>query len=540
MLMMQFEEINNNEMSVERTKKTKADFLRNDQGLVVLGSAKEMAAWVELGLEEQNKREGPIHPFFMNYIDLSGCELYISYPIGSKTPSSKIFNLCDMAGVVPGIKKVEGDSNYLFEVKLDVHLDRSILHGNFFHYVKFDGRVCMDNTEVINTFSCFKCFFNGPVYMQGIRLKGGFTFEQCEFKKGLIMSKANVGSINAKFNNCIINERLSLRDAKFVNRKIENYKQLIELTNSSVENLSISGIDTDEIPFIIDKTSIHGMKMHDMKMEGALSFCSCDLDGFITSVMDENKNNNRIKELSIHCCNIRGQYHLENTDIDIISLTFDKIEDHGRFRLFQCNVGELTVGSTSVYGQMDIIANKISSMDLEGTCVHGYLQSQDNDVLKYDNRQTIRLLKNEAKKVNDDVSAIHLYAQEMQMLLEDKDVSCRDKMSLRLSKQFSSFGENWHKALGMTLLISLVLTLLMLGLGSGKYMFDPAGDFIGVGPFVTILLDSINVFSIPLFSDTVNAYDLNVLGQFLYLIIKLIVTYGSYQLVVAFRKYGRN
>ncbi len=539
MLMMQFEEKHNNEMSVDCTKKTKADFTRNEIGRVVLGTAKEMAEWVVLGLEEQNERKRTDQPFFQYYIDLSGCELYISYPIDSKTPTSQIFNLCDMAGVVPGIDKIEGDPNYLFEVKLDIHLDKSVLHGNFFHYVKFDGRVNMDETEVINTFSCFKCVFNGPVYMQGIQLKGGFTFEQCEFKQGLIMSKANAGSINAHFNNCIVKEGLSLRGASFVNQRIENYPQRIELTNSTVDNLSISGVDTHEIPFYIEKTSIHGMKMHDMKIEGSLGFYSCDLDGFITLVKDKNKDNNRIKELAFHCCNIRGQYHLENADIDKLSLTFDKIEDNGRFRMFQCNIDELTIGSTSVYGQMDVIDNKISSVDLEGTCVHGYLQSQDNDVQKYDNRQTIRLLKNEAKKVNDDVSAIYLYAQEMQMLLEDKGVSWRDKISLRFSKWFSSFGENWLKALWVTLLFSLVLTLLMLGFGSGKYMFDPTGEYISVGSFVTILLDSINVFSIPLFSDTVKAYDLNVVGQILYFLIKLVVAYGSYQLVVAFRKYGR-
>ena len=220
-------------------------------------------------------------------------------------------------------------------------------------------------------------------------------------------------------------------------------------------------------------------------------------------------------------------------------MTFDKIEDCGRFRLSQCDVKELIVGSTSVFGQMDIIENKISSIDMEGSCVHGYLMFQSNDVQKYENRQTLRLLKNEAKKVNDDVSAIHLYAQEMQLLLGDKDVSKWDKASLYLSKWFSSFGENWFKALWMTLLFSVLFTILMLGLGSDKYMFAPTGDFIGAGAFVTILLDSINVFSIPLFSDTVKAYDLNVVGQLLYFAIKLVVAYGSYQLVVSFRKYGR-
>ena len=80
----------------------------------------------------------------------------------------------------------------------------------------------------------------------------------------------------------------------------------------------------------------------------------------------------------------------------------------------------------------------------------------------------------------------------------------------------------------------------MLGIGSRIYQFNPSGEFIGVGTFVTALLDSINVFSIPLFSETIEKYGLNVFGQILYFVIKLVVAYGSWQLVVAFRKYGRS
>lgn len=524
---------------MSRTRITKSSFQRDDQGRTILGTAKDMAAWVKLGFEEQDERKSPDIPFEQHFIDLRKCVLYISYPIDSKAPTSQIFNLCDMAGVVPGIEKIDGDSNYLFEVKLDLRLDGSLLYGNFFHYVKFDGMVNLDDATVRSSFSCFKCIFDGLVYMQGTKLEGGYTFEQCVFSKELEMSGAVVGGINAKLNNCVVKERLSLRSASFTNHRINNYKQLIELTNSAIDNLSISRIDTDEIPIYIEKTKIHDMRMHDMKMNAALGFYQCDLDGIFTMVQDENKDNLRIKELVLHCCNIKAQYHIENSEIDKVSLTFDKIEDCGRFRLSQSVIGGLIIGSTSVFGQLDIIENKMDSMDLEGSCVHGYLTFQNNDVNKYEDRQTLRLLKNEAIKVNDEVSAQQLYAKEMQHLLSDKSVSLWDKASLWLNKLFSRFGESWVRAILVTLVLSVVFTLLMLGFGSGKYMLDLTGEFIGIGAFLTVLLDSINVFSIPLFSDTIKEYDLNVFGQILYFVIKVIVAYGSYQFVIAFRKYGR-
>ena len=519
--------------------KTKSSFMRDNQGRTILGSAKEMAEWVKLGFKEQDEHKSPNNPLVQHFIDFRKCVLYVSYPIDSQTHTSEIFNLCDIAGIVPGIDKVEDDPNFLFEVKLDIRFENSILYGNFFHYVRFRGTVNLDDAIVRGSFSCVKCLFDGIAYMQRTTLQGGYSFEQCKFTKGLVMSEVIVGGINANFNNCIIKEILSLKDANFVNSRIKNYTQLIELTNSIVDNLSISKINTDEIPLYIDKTSIRNLKMHDMKMNAALGFYQCDLDGMITMVQDETKENLRIKELILHCCNVKAQYHIENSEIDKLSLTFDKIEDSGRFRISQCGVKELIVGSTSVFGQLDIIENKISSVDMESSCIHGYLSFQDNEVKKYEDRQTLRLLKNEALKINDEVSAQQLYAKEMQLLLTDKSVSLWDKVSLWLNKLFSNFGETWGRAIVVTLGLSVVFTLLMLGFGSNKYMFDCAGEFIGFGAFVTVLLDSINVFSIPHFSDTIKGYDLNVFGQILYFVIKLVVAYGSYQFVISFRKYGR-
>lgn len=518
------------------SKKKKSDFNYDDQGRAILGSAREMTDWVKLGFEEQDKRRSQDIPFYKNYIDLRNCVLYISYPIGSKEPKSQIFNLCDMAGIVPGIEKIEGDAMYLFEVTLDIYLDGAVLYGNFFHYVKFDGTVRMDDATVCSTFSCFKCFFAEYVFMQRIHLKGGFTYEQCEFKKGLVMHDAEVGSINSEFNNCVFKECLTLTGSSFMKQE---YSNAIAIRNSTVENLNISMINTNGIPLYIKNTAIHGMKLHNLKFDAMLGFDSCELDGIITAVLDENSHNSQIQELMLYSCIIKAQFHIEHSDIEKLSFTFGKIEELGRLRISQCKVGEFLYGSSSVWGRMDVINNTINTMDMDESSVPGYLLFQGNKVETYADRQTIRLLKNEAKKVNDEVAAIQLYAKEMQSLLTDKSISFWDKVSLWLSKLFSKFGESWTRAFCVTIAFSVVLTLLMLGLGSRDYRYDISGEFIGIGAFVACLLDNINVFSIPMFRETIERYGLNVLGQVLYFMIKLVVAYGSYQFIVAFRKYGR-
>ena len=517
--------------------KTKDGFKRDEQDRTILGSAKEMAEWVKLGFREQEVNRDQDIPFKRHYIDLSHCVLYISYPVGSNEPVSKIFNLCDMAGVVPGIKKIEDGQSYLFEVEYDLHLEGSVLYGNFFHYVKFDGMVRMDNVTICSNFSCFKCLFLDYVYMQHLHVTGRSDFEQCEFRNGFVMNGADADLFH--FNNCIVNERLWLPSASLNNRNINGYHQSIEITNCSVENLKLSKVDTAGLPIYVGDSTIAGMSIDNVSFDSSLCFYSCRLEGVITAVIDDGGRRNSIKELVFHSCEIDGQYHIENTDIEKFELNFSKIGDKGRLRLSQCGVKELTAGCSSVFGQMDVLDNTVSKLCLEGTCVQGYLNFQVNKVENYADRQTLRLLKNEARKVNDDVEATRLYAKEMRMLLDDKKVSFWDKVSLCLNKLFSGFGESWSRALWVTALLSIVLTVLMLGLGSTRFGFNLSGGFMGVGKFVTVLLDSINVFSIPLFSDTIEKYGLNVFGQILYFLIKIVVAYGSYQFVMAFRKYGR-
>lgn len=520
-----------------RSKKTKTSFKRDEKGRVVLGSAKEMAEWVNLGFKEQDARNTPDIPFRQHYIDLSNCVLYISYPIGSEDSKSEIFNLCDMAGIVPGIEKIEGDPNYLFEVTKDIYLDGSELYGNFFHYVKFDGMVRMDDVAVRSNFSCFKCLFQDNVYMQHIHITGRSDYEQCEFKKGLVLTGGKADLFH--FNNCSIDERLWLSSVNLENHHHEEYHQSIELTNCSVENLSLSSINTNGLPIYLGDTKINGMHVDKVTLPSSLCFNTCSLDGIITTVKAEDGPKNRIKEVVFHSCELKGQYHIENSDIEKFTFNFSNVGESGRMRLSQCEIGQFVAGCSSVFGQMDVTENEISEICLEGTCIQGYLSFQSNTVKEYTDRQTLCLLKNEARKVNDEVAATQLYAKEMRLLLADKSISRSDKASLWLSRLFSGFGENWVQAFLVTFGLSVVLTLAMLGLGSTKYGFDLTGDFIGIKNFISTLLDSINVFSIPLFRDTIEEYGLNVWGQILYFVIKLVVAYGTYQFVVAFRKYGR-
>ena len=373
--------------------------------------------------------------------------------------------------------------------------------------------------------------------MQHIHITGRSDYEQCKFIKGLVLTGGKADLFH--FNNCTIDERLWLSSVNLENHHNKGYPQSIELTNCLVENLCLSAINTNGLPVYLGNSKINGMHADKVSLDDSLCFNSCSLDGVITMVKEGDSPKNRIKEVVFHSCEVKGQYHIENSDFEKFTFNFCNVGEFGRLRLSQCKMGLLVLGCSSVFGQMDVTENDISKICLEGTCVQGFLNFQSNKVKEYTDRQTLCLLKNEARKVNDDVAATQLYAKEMRLLLEDKGISRTDKVSLWLSRSFSGFGENWVQAFLVTCGLSVVLTLAMLGIGSTKYGFDMTKEFIGINSFISTLLDSINVFSIPLFRDTIEEYGLIVWGQILYFVIKLVVAYGTYQFVVAFRKYGR-
>ena len=126
--------------------KSKDEFPKdNKTGKTILGGAETMKEWVELGFEEQKKKHVEGKPFYP-YIDLTECILYISYPIGKSETTSKIFNFCDIAGIIPGTQKLENDSNgFLFQVDYPILFSGSILYGAFLHYVHFKERVDISN-----------------------------------------------------------------------------------------------------------------------------------------------------------------------------------------------------------------------------------------------------------------------------------------------------------------------------------------------------------------------------------------------------------
>lgn len=523
--------------------RTKKDFPKDGKGRTILANAEDMREWVELGFEEQRKNRSAAIPFPQDVIDLSGCALYTSCSKVGENVEGKIFNLCEMADVVSGIKQLPEGEDYLFEVDNPIRFDGSELYGNFFHYVRFRFFVSLDDVEINNTCSFFKCVFEGSAYMQGIKINGSTTFEQCKFDDGLILSGAIINGISVNFRNCDVKSRLELRKASLTSSDVNSiYYSPFEFVNCKLENVDLSELKSNHKRFYFIDCLIDGLKITDFNLEFEMAFLHCELSNQIHMLRadSEDGKHNRLKTLRLLNCANQAQFHIENSEFDEIEVNYGDVSPYARFRMHQCVVGKLQVDGTTVYGQQDLTNSEIAEISLDGVSVHGYLTFNENKVGKYHNRDTVRLLKNEALKVNDKVNAIHLYAEEMKMLLKDKKALTRaEKIPLMINGVFSKYGESWWRPLWLTIFITVALTLLMLGFGSSEYAFSLDKPFIGWSKLITIYLNNINVFSIPMFSDVIKEYGLNVAGELMHLATKVIVACGVYQFTAGFRKYSR-
>jgi len=135
------------------------------------------------------------------------------------------------------------------------------------------------------------------------------------------------------------------------------------------------------------------MHIDKVALDSSLCFHSCVLDGIITSVKVEEDTRNIMKEVEFHGCELKGQYHIENSDVEKFSFNFSNVDESGRLRLSQCKIKDFVAGCSTVSGQMDVTENEISEICLEGTCIQGFLNFQSNSINKYSDRQTLRLLK---------------------------------------------------------------------------------------------------------------------------------------------------
>ncbi len=204
--------------------------------------------------------------------------------------------------------------------------------------------------------------------------------------------------------------------------------------------------------------------------------------------------------------------------------------------------------NTAINGQVELNDIEINEADFKGSIINGGLINPVNfKVHKFANRESALFLKQQAYARNNAIDALEYKAKEIEChkndLIKDwqknKDFKTfGDILSIELSSLYSDNGQNWIRALGMTIAITVICFIVF-------YIPDLTQSNIICLYYKNLFPELIKYF-IPTDYTLLIKYAasnlhllLKIFGVLVYFLGKVLFWYGSVQTVTAFRKFAK-
>jgi hypothetical protein len=195
--------------------------------------------------------------------------------------------------------------------------------------------------------------------------------------------------------------------------------------------------------------------------------------------------------------------------------------------------GEFIFNNALIKGLLDIRNVFAKEVTFDGTVVPGNVQENGSIASAVYDRSTARLLKNEARKINNQIAGLTYYKKEVQA--HARSLSWRqmdDRLMLWLNKLSNNYGTSWSRGVVFTLLSSVIFY-------SAFYVCWFSFNALGKSDLYWTGL--INYFWLPSglegLIDNHNNIHGGWLGAIFFILGKVLIAYGIYQTVSAFRKY---
>ena len=189
----------------------------------------------------------------------------------------------------------------------------------------------------------------------------------------------------------------------------------------------------------------------------------------------------------------------------------------------------------------DVYAN---SLDLEHSSIVGNFNVEKTEFNDYVNSQTLVKLKNEAIKKNDTIKALEYKGEEMVKYrgeLRKKGIfkNLKERFLITLNTCSNNNGQSWTRGLVFTLGLAVFFCLL-LDFGAESRIYCTWNGWDSCKIIFERFLAVINIFHFETDSESASeALKLNIGGNYIFFLSKIVVGYGIYQTIAAFRKYGK-
>lgn len=469
------------------------------------------------------------------------------------------------------------------------------IHNGDIRHVQFkniilDELLVLYNTEYNHAIVFKECVFEKSIEFGDSTFNYHVSFQNCVFNNDITFYEPTFNGL--RISNCIVHNSVSIEGGTFNNDfnisvHGENGDPSVFLHSGYFNKLSISsGLNDTQLEQIdimtinvTGKIFINGSEQLDGKLTGKKSYKT------------------RVKKLYIRNLSENLILYFENIHVNKVSIaSFTnsvKFKMHNihlypidgeisEFTIQNSNLGnaELSTIDLSKFDVVNIRDSYISDTNFVNTIWHDNITSYDQngsviirEIDNYEeyyfkNRDVYRQLKYASNKYGDTVSAFEFLAKEMEAYrkqLFQFDVKFEfqrkfllpknwskiitlnkgwwnnksERLNLWLSMSSNYYGNNWLKATGLTLLINLILFTFYCS--SRSIYPNPFGleNWRRFGAVLPYYFEFLNPLHKPDFFSHIKSGEPNSGALLIDYLSRIVIAYLVYQLITAFRKFGR-
>lgn len=366
----------------------------------------------------------------------------------------------------------------------------SISYNDFLLKAKFDG--ISSNREIIVE----KCIFSDEVDFSNSVFHKRVSIKNCKFKKGVKFNRVNF-----------------INDFSFINNEVYG---CISFENSIFEG---------KIELIDIKGEIGGINLNESVIKSFL-----ELNGLTSSLNLPEKSSIKLKNVFVEP---NGYLMIRN------------VNENQKF------TGEVDFTNANLLGNVVLKNIYLKRFFLTNAVMVGGFYTEHLHFKEESDSQTYVRLKNEALKNNNSIKAMQYREKEMssyskelnsQRSLSNFFAWLTDESILFLNTVSNKNGLSWLRGIFFTLVCAIVFFWIInfFGIEDGQSRFFildfKTFHFEGVGEIWKRFL---NMFYLIDFKEKFQGIELNAIGETVFFVSKIFISYGIYQIVVAFRKFSK-
>lgn len=407
------------------------------------------------------------------------------------------------------------DTLKIEETNLDSIRDHFQIKNFVLDKSKLSGSFIPEKSHEIQSIKSTKSDFKNIIDLTGYSINE-LDFEDCIFQENFLLIKCVLSNID--FVNCSFEKTLKIVDFKVEISKANFHRSTVK------KFLFFNGFDEE-----IVKTT------KECKIDFSYVFIQPTGHVIIRNV---NKDNGFCGEIDFSYANILGAVTLQ--DSQFRTLNMQKSTIVGQFNKENVLIEEYSNRATLVRikNEFNKKNDKVKALEYKAKEFEKYLVEIDYPLVKIISKFISNFTKIKAKNIDAIVSIILLPLLLLMSLLPfHYFATTREYTLLFFNRISNSFGISWARGVIFTMITAFAFYLLINYCGTDSQLFEFGWE--GWKNFGGVWKGFLNILNIFNLNNQKIGMELNAFGETLFFLSKIFITFGVYQTIAAFRKYGK-